>query len=520
MTQSSGGGVSRARRGAPARALRFGALAALLACALPPPDRAGLPGGWYETGAGTRAVRAYFDPDTCMGSCNDELEQFVRDARTTDGAFQLSVFLVGEIPFDLDGAAVIDDPELHGLTLDCSAGTKLVVRDGTPSTYAEGTASGAAGSTEIAGAGTAWCGADGRCGTRDDEIKSGDLFWDDDDPDEVYLVAFAKSATALRLSRRLTAPVGGSYTVSRGAILRAARPRLRFVPEGACHVRCEGPCAHEMGTGARKLPVSVVTGSWGADLRGFDIEQFDHKHDVAEVSACYPGDTTACTGGAAFLGGSVIPTFSPREGRYLRTGDDSGSIDNPANNGDGAAFATVAGGTTIEIPQGAVGYCARQVLVGDYNSSTAIHGSGEDSPWIEAPMGCSGCLAVSQSQEQAYDCGQLEDGCEPDLEPWIDIGDARKPGQRWTAFQNNWHITVPYWFADPAATFLRIADPTARVGLFASLDARATTRLIDVPTSEGPGPFVYGALHAAWPGLALDPDVRLHGTFCSGGTCR
>jgi hypothetical protein len=492
---------------------------ALTSCALVP-GTAELPGGWYETGAGTRLVRAYFDPQYCIGACNDEFEQFLRDARAVDDSPHLHVVLSGAIPFDLDGAAEIDDPDLHGLTVDCAPGVRLVVRDGTPSTYAKGTLSGAAGATDIAGEGTDWCGADARCGSDDDEIKSGDLIWDDDDPDEVYLVALVSSETSLRLGRRLTAPVGGRYTVSRGAILRVERPRVRFVPEGGCQVRCVADCAHEMGTGPRRLPVSVVTGSRGADLRGFDIHHFDHKHDFGEVSACYDTDTASCAGGAALLGGGVIATFSPREARYLRTGEDSGDVDNPANNGDGAAFATVAGGTRIEIRQTAVGYCARQVLIGNYNSSTAVDGSGEDSPWIEAPMGCSGCRAVSQSQEQAYDCSGLPGGCEPDLEPWIDIGDARAPGRRGTQFLNNWHLTVPFWFSDPNATFLRIADPTARVGLFATLSGRPATRLIDVPTSEGPGPWVYGVLHATWPGLGLDPDLRFLGSFCSGAACK
>ncbi len=493
----------------------------LLGCALVmAPDVVVLRGGWYEVGVGTGVLRAYFDPGSCFGSCNAELEEFLKDVRATAGTHRLALVLAGEIPLDLDGGVEIDDPELHGLTVDCSAGPVLSIGDSTPSTYRRGAIAGPAGATEVSGVDTAWCGADARCGSDDDEIKSGDLLWDDDDPDEVYLVAFASGATSLRLSRRLTAPVSGAYTVSRGAILRVERPYVQFVPEAGCHVRCEDACAHDMGQGARSIPVSVITGSRGADLRGFDVLLFDHKHDFAQVSACYDTDSRWCTGGAAVLGGAVVPTFTPREARYLRTGEDSGDVDNPANNGDGAAFATVAGGTRIEIRQGAVGYCARQVLIGEYNSSTEIHGSGEDSPWIEAPVGCSGCLAVSQSQEQAYDCADLPGGCEPDLEPWIDIGDARVPGKPWTRFVNNWHLTVPFWFSDPSAVFLRISDPTARVGLFATLDARPTTRLIDVPTSEGPGPWVYGVVHATAPGLVLDPDVRFHGTFCSGAQCR
>jgi hypothetical protein len=74
-------------------------------CALPP-DTAALPGGWYETGAGIRTIRAYFDARSCLGSCNDEFEQFVKDARATNGAFQLSVFLVGDIPFDPEAGAL------------------------------------------------------------------------------------------------------------------------------------------------------------------------------------------------------------------------------------------------------------------------------------------------------------------------------------------------------------------------------------------------------------------------------
>ncbi len=109
---------------------------AFFSCALPP-DTIALRGGWYEIGGGNGTIRAYFDPGSCSGSCGDEFEQFLKDVHATDGAFQMSGFLVGEIPFELDGAAESDDPELHGLTIDCS--------------------------TDLTGVGAAWCGPDAPC---------------------------------------------------------------------------------------------------------------------------------------------------------------------------------------------------------------------------------------------------------------------------------------------------------------------------------------------------------------------
>jgi hypothetical protein len=447
------------------------------------------------------AAAVVFQPSTCSGPCNDELSAFIE--ASTRWQYGLTVEIPpGIIPLGLDGAIRIGRSDPQAIELRCAPGAILAVADPTPSVYTAGTVSGAVGDSILTGTGTAWCGADGACGTVDDELASGDLLWTD--PDEVYLVSLVRSPTSLRLGRPLTAAVNGAYTASRGAVLRIERAGVRIT--GECTIRCEGGCAHELGTGPRTIPVSVLTGSYGADLRGVRLLNWDHPDDVGSVSACRTEDRESCSLGAAHLGGSCWPTFSAREGRYLRTGEDSGDVDNPANNGDGACFATVAGGTRIEIGQGAVGYAPRQVLIGDYSSSTAVHGSGEDSPWIEAPLGCSGCLALSQSQEQAYDCYQRIPGgdCEPDMEPWIDIGDSPRVGE------NNWIVDVPLWFGD-AVTFLR-AGTTAQVQLRAHLLVLGANRTI----LAGSG-LVLGTITASQG--ALDPAARFHGTFCSGGIC-